>query len=71
MAWHDAMVNHLRAVTMRGARCEEGCPHEAAGLLWLEAVQVFGESAEKLAFLRHHGSQRAIPPAAVSSEARV
>ncbi|HET9264846.1 MAG TPA: hypothetical protein VFO14_17480 [Vicinamibacterales bacterium] len=56
VAWHDAMVRHLRAVgPLRGAKCLDDCPHEEAALLWSTAQGVFGRKANDLAFLRSHG----------------
>lgn len=66
VAWHDAMVKHVRAVSLRGAECEEGCPHEQARVLWAQALDVFGPEADKLVFLRKHG-ERAVPPSAHAS----
>jgi hypothetical protein len=59
VAWHDAMVKHLR-VSARGGPCEEGCAHDEARLLWSSALETFGEDAVGLSFLRTHGG---IPPA--------
>lgn len=63
-AWHDAMVAHQRpADTARVARCDDDCPHAEARLLWLEAVESFGEHTEQFVFLRRHGVTRsAIDP---------
>ena len=56
IAWHDAMVKHARvAGRRRSDRCEDGCPHEEAGSLWADALAVFGDEANQLAFLRNHG----------------
>lgn len=56
VAWHDAMVRHLRVVgPRRGVKCVEDCPHEEATLLWSAAQGVFGGRANDLAFLRSHG----------------
>ena len=55
MAWHDAMVNHQRAMKARRAACGDDCPHEQARILWAEALDVFGDDAGKLEFLRKHG----------------
>jgi hypothetical protein len=56
VAWHDAMVRHLRAVgRQRGAKCPDDCPHEEAALLWSTAQGIFGGKANDLAFLRSHG----------------
>ena len=53
-AWHDAMVAHERKI--RAGRtesvCDEECPHADARLLWNEAVEMFGEGARDLTFLR-------------------
>lgn len=59
VAWHDAMVKHLR-VSGRGLDCAEGCAHDAAHALWAAAVETFGNEAAGLAFLRTHGG---VPPA--------
>jgi hypothetical protein len=56
VAWHDAMVKHLRVVSShRGATCLDDCPHDEAMLLWSAAQRVFGSKAKDLAFLRSHG----------------
>ena len=55
-SWHDAMVNHLRAVRFRNAACDEDCPHEQARTLWTAAVGVFGDVASRFAFLRTYGA---------------
>jgi hypothetical protein len=56
VAWHDAMVKHLRVLDVRqGARCGEDCPHEDAASLWAAARRAFGDEARALAFLRAHG----------------
>lgn len=57
-AWHDAMVVHQRrAGTIRGPRCDGGCPHTDAEVLWSEAVDAYGERAHELRFLRGHVSR--------------
>jgi len=63
-AWHDAMVAHQRpADTARVTRCDDDCPHAEARSLWREAVNVFGDYAEQMGFLRRHGSAaRHLPP---------
>jgi hypothetical protein len=48
-AWHDAMVRHRRGTA---DACEMDCPHEQAVSLWLEALEVYGDRALELAFLR-------------------
>ena len=56
VAWHDAMVKHLRVVSSRrDATCLDDCPHHEATLLWSAAQQTFGAKAKDLAFLRSHG----------------
>jgi hypothetical protein len=56
-AWHDAMVAHERpADTARVSRCGDDCPHADARLLWREAVEIFGDTAEQMKFLRRHAS---------------
>lgn len=68
--WHDAMVNHLRAVNIRGVRCEEGCPHEQARGFWVQALAMFGTDAAKLGFLRTYGDRRLSRAVTVRAEAR-
>ena len=59
VAWHDAMVKHLRVLRLRlGAECDEGCPHEDAASLWTAARATFGAGAGHLEFLRSHGQRR-------------
>jgi hypothetical protein len=56
VAWHDAMVRHLRVVgARRSAKCLDECPHEEATVLWSAAQQTFGTKAKDFAFLRSHG----------------
>jgi hypothetical protein len=56
VAWHDAMVRHLRVAGVRRAdACDEDCPHEDASALWSAAQEVFGERAAGLVFLSAHG----------------
>jgi hypothetical protein len=56
-SWHDAMVAHQRpADTTRITRCDDDCPHAEARSLWQEAVDVLGDGAERMAFLRRHGA---------------
>jgi hypothetical protein len=54
-AWHDAMVWHRRRTNDAIDSCEMDCPHEQAASLWLEAVDVYGERAFDLEFLRSVG----------------
>jgi hypothetical protein len=56
LAWHDAMVRHLRVAGRRRTdRCDDGCPHDEAAALWTAASHVFGGRAQELAFLRRYG----------------
>jgi hypothetical protein len=56
VAWHDAMVKHARvAGRRRSEKCEDGCPHDDAVVLWASSLSVFGEEANQLVFLRTHG----------------
>jgi len=56
-AWHDGMVMHVRrARTSRESACTPDCPHEDARALWLEALEVYGDDAHQLEFLRMHGA---------------
>ena len=58
-AWHDAMVVHRRRTGERvGPSCDLDCPHEQAVSLWMEAVDMYGERAHELAFLRRFGVAR-------------
>jgi hypothetical protein len=56
--WHDSMVKHLRVVNHHGRECPERCPHEQARGLWSAAIDVFGDYAGELRFLRTHGRSR-------------
>src|SRR5687767_561990 len=59
VAWHDAMVKHLRVLASRqDAHCGEDCPHEDAASLWAAARQTFGARAGELEFLRSHRQRR-------------
>jgi hypothetical protein len=59
-AWHDAMVAHERKIRAGrpDAVCDEECPHSEARTLWIEALEVFGDRAQELAFLRSHATRR-------------
>jgi hypothetical protein len=77
-AWHDAMVAHERKIrTGRIAEvCDEECPHAEARTLWTEALEVFGNRAHELTFLRSRAtatSERSKQPVAstVRSAARL
>jgi hypothetical protein len=55
-AWHDAMVIHRRRTRdATGPSCDVDCPHEQAESLWREALDVYGERAHDLGFLRTFG----------------
>jgi hypothetical protein len=61
VAWHDAMVRHLRvAGRRRSANCGEECPHDEAAALWADARDIFGSRAQELEFLRTHGRRTRI-----------
>lgn len=60
-AWHDAMVAHERK--MRAGRtgevCDEDCPHAEARSLWVDAMEIFGDRAQELRFLRSRATAAA------------
>ena len=58
VAWHDAMVRHLRAAGSWTSRCDDECPHAAAVGLWSLACEVYGDGARGLSFLRSYGQAR-------------
>jgi len=71
MAWHDAMVKHLRVLSLRqDGRCDEDCPHQDAASLWAAAEGMFGERARELAFLRTHGHGRGLQAERMAVQAR-
>jgi hypothetical protein len=71
-AWHDAMVVHRRREgDVAGPSCDLDCPHEQAESLWLEAVDVFGERAHDLSFLRTFGMGTVEPRSGDLPELRV
>jgi hypothetical protein len=53
-AWHDAMVAHERKIRAghTGVVCDEECPHAEARSLWVDAMELFGDRAQELRFLR-------------------
>ena len=64
VAWHDAMVRHLRVLGTRpDAHCGEECPHEDAATLWAAAQGTFGGRARELVFLRSHGRPKRLTTA--------
>jgi hypothetical protein len=71
VAWHDSMVKHLRKASLGGAECGDDCPHVDARVLWAEALEVFGDEAHKLAFLRTHSGIPAEARVGTATEARV
>lgn len=51
--WHDRMVTHQRALSASiGRRCDDACPHAESIELWRAAVETFGDTANRLAFLK-------------------
>ena len=75
--WHDTMVAHDRKIRAGRAEevCDEECPHAEARALWVEALEVFGDRAQELTFLRSRAvvaseaSQEFVVSANVMSEA--
>jgi hypothetical protein len=59
--WHDAMVAHERKIRAgrADAMCDEECPHAEARTLWIEALEVFGDRAQELTFLRSRATAAA------------
>jgi hypothetical protein len=57
------MVAHERKIrTGRAdAVCDEECPHAEASTLWIEALEVFGDRAQELTFLRSRAAAAAGP----------
>lgn len=52
-AWHDRMVSHQRRLAATSVRaCDESCPHAESVDLWREAVDRFGDAADRLTFLK-------------------
>jgi hypothetical protein len=75
-AWHDAMVAHERKIRAgREEVCDEECAHADARTLWVEALEVFGDRAQELTFLRSRAgvesktSEELVASADVLSEA--
>jgi hypothetical protein len=69
--WHDAMVAHERKIRAgrADAVCDEECPHAEARTLWVEALEVFGDRAQELTFLRSRGGA-AVEPAHTAAARR-
>jgi hypothetical protein len=61
--WHDTMVAHERKIRAgrADAVCDEECPHAEARTLWIEALEVFGDRAQELTFLRSRATAAAWP----------
>ena len=53
-AWHDAMVAHERKIRVGRTEevCDEECPHAEAQSLWVAAMEILGDRARELRFLR-------------------
>ena len=64
VAWHDAMVKHVRVLSRHDAQCAEDCPHDEAASLWTAAQSTFGPRARELVFLRSHGQPKRLTTAA-------
>ena len=64
-AWHDAMVAHERKIRVGRTEelCDEECPHAEARSLWVDAIEIFGDRAQQLRFLR----SRATDPSKTST----
>lgn len=54
-AWHDAMVMHQRRARDTSESCDSHDLHDDARSLWREALDMYGEHAHQLVFLRTHG----------------
>jgi hypothetical protein len=67
-SWHDAMVAHDRKIRVEGAdaACDEECPHDDARALWSEALEILGERAHELTFLRSRAEAASGQPVAAS-----
>lgn len=61
--WHDAMVGHERKIRAGRSEevCDEECPHAEARTLWSEAVEVLGDRAHELTFLRSRATATSEP----------
>lgn len=68
-AWHDAMVAHERKMRAgrTGEMCDEECPHGEARMLWVEALEAFGDRAQGLTFLRSRATAASEPEERVAS----
>jgi hypothetical protein len=60
--WHDAMVAHERKIRAgREEVCDDECPHAEARALWVEALEIFGDRALQLTFLRSRATVASEP----------
>jgi hypothetical protein len=51
-SWHDRMVAHERLARSSRQRCDEACPHAESIDLWAGALEILGDAAERLTFLK-------------------
>jgi hypothetical protein len=51
-SWHDRMVAHERRAQTSSQDCDEACPHAESIELWQAAVEIVGEAADRLTFLK-------------------
>jgi hypothetical protein len=63
------VVHQRRAGASRGPGCPPDCPHAQAPALWIEALDVYGDRAHELGFLRTHGEESNDPPRRFAVEA--
>ncbi len=62
-SWHDRMVAHERLARSSRQTCDEACPHAQSIELWRDAVQILGDAAERLTFLKTTATEAAMPAA--------
>jgi hypothetical protein len=67
-SWHDRMVAHERRAHVSRQPCDEACPHAESIELWEGALEILGEAAERLTFLK---STAAAAVASATSGTRV
>lgn len=51
-SWHDRMVAHERLARSSQQPCDEACPHAESIELWQGALEILGDAAERLTFLK-------------------
>jgi hypothetical protein len=52
-SWHDRMVAHERVRTPSARSvCDDTCPHAESIEFWHAALQILGEAADRLSFLK-------------------